>query len=34
MWVSEDVKVNETNMDRFNSKKFGLKVNTYAQFEV
>ena len=34
MWVSEDVKVNETNMDQFNNKKFGLRVNTYAQFEV
>ena len=34
MWVSEDVRVNEDNMNNFNNKKFGLRVNTYAQFEV
>ena len=34
MWISEDVKVNENNMNLFNNKKFGLRVNTYAQFEV
>lgn len=33
MWVSEDVRVNETNMQEFNNKKFGVKVNTYAMFE-
>ena len=33
MWVSEDVKVNETNYENFNNKKFGVRVNTYAQFE-
>lgn len=33
MWVSEDVKINENNMDQFNNKKFSVKVNVYAQFE-
>ena len=33
MWVSEDVKINETNMDNYNNRKFGVRVNTYAQFE-
>ena len=32
MWVSEDVKLNETNVETFNNKKFGVKINTYAQF--
>ena len=34
MWVSEDVKINENNMDKYNNKKFGLRINTYAQLEV
>ena len=32
MWVSEDVKINETNTDKYNNKKFGVRINTYAQF--
>ena len=32
MWVSEDVKINESNMDSYGNKKFGVRVNTYATF--
>ena len=33
MWVSEDVTINETNMNSYNNRKFGVRVNTYAQYE-
>ena len=33
MWVSEDVKVDETNIEKFNNKKFGVRVNIYAQLQ-
>lgn len=33
MWVSDELKINESNMEEFNDKKFGVKINTYAQFQ-
>ena len=34
MWISDELKINENNMNNVNDKKFGIRVNTYAQFEV
>ena len=33
MWVSEDIKVDENNIESFNNKKFGVRVNIYAQLQ-
>ena len=32
MWVSEDVKIDESNMMEYAYKKFGVRINTYATF--